>query len=516
MTVSPRGLTYNPDDPSKNFFELNLFLEDGDQNNTYKVSIEVPDLDENPPVIKSGKSQARHDVSILENQLIVYEVIAEDIEKENLDYTLYPSVKDNDLFEFESQQDGLLRFKAAPNFEYPLSINQNNTYEVLINVSDGLNETEQLLTVTVLDGNDPPTLQKTSFSLEEDYSFFSFPLDITDEDEDVVSAFIYEPTEDGNVTLLDNEVFYVPDENFNGTDKMVISLNDGKEEFYVEVHLNVIPVNDLPVAVDDFAYFYSLTRQHKQSISINVKANDHTGPDATAEKVSYQIGGVGTADVYGNYKSKNGAEISLNADDTFYYSPPLDFIGEDNFQYLLKDGNLSAIGNVKVWVAKSVSSPEWTSLYYFGTYYQDPADNSPNWIFHTDLGWVFILEPDKILDSTWMWRENLGWFWTGDKYFQWVFHDEFQQWLHWERGINSTSGWFLRDAQDEVFYEQDFVRFRLIKDINEILPNIEKLSSFVQSSNFFSRTEVVNIVLELNRYKKSTTLDKILEFDFSY
>jgi hypothetical protein len=53
-------------------------------------------------------------------------------------------------------------------------------------------------------------------------------------------------------------------------------------------------------------------------------------------------------------------------------------------------------------------------------------------------------------------------------------------------------------------------------DVIEILPDIWGLSTYVQGSTFFTRSEMVKIVQELNRYGKSTTLNKILQFDFSY
>ena len=194
----------------------------------------------------------------------------------------------------------------------------------------------------------------------------------------------------------------------------------------------------------------------------------------------------------------------------------MDLLGEDNFQYRLKDQGLSHVGNVKVWVATSASSPEWTSLYYFGTFYQDPNDFGSNWIFHTDIGWVFVDQPDKILEATWMWRESIGWFWTGDKYFKWVYHDEFKKWLHWERGINYSGGWLLRDVDENAYYEKDFIRFRVTKDINEILPDLVGLSTYLQQSEFFTKTQKTNILRELILYNSSETLNKILEFDFSY
>ena len=54
---------------------------------------------------------------------------------------------------------------------------------------------------------------------------------------------------------------------------------------------------------------------------------------------------------------------------------------------------------------------------------------------------------------------------------------------------------------------------------NEILQNnldLAGLSKFVADHEYFSRAQKATIVTELNRYKRSSTLNQILEFDFQY
>ena len=110
----------------------------------------------------------------------------------------------------------------------------------------------------------------------------------------------------------------------------------------------------------------------------------------------------------------------------------------------------------------------------------------------------------------------IGWFWTGEHYFKWIYSDTFQKWLHWEGTVNDPGGWFLRTEQDVVYYEKDILRMQVREDVIEILPDLRGVSDYVQYSSYFSRSEIVSIVLELNRFGMSSTLDKILQFDFSY
>ena len=63
----------------------------------------------------------------------------------------------------------------------------------------------------------------------------------------------------------------------------------------------------------------------------------------------------------------------------------------------LKEGNF--LGNSSGWM--------WTE--WFGYYF---ADSFP-WIFHENLGWVYIMQEHA--DNLWVYRENLGWAWTSSQ-----------------------------------------------------------------------------------------------------
>ena len=76
---------------------------------------------------------------------------------------------------------------------------------------------------------------------------------------------------------------------------------------------------------------------------------------------------------------------------------------------------------------------------------------------------MYVDQPDEILNATWMWRENLVG--SGPVINIWNVPRRVTKWLHWERGIDYTGGWFL--CNDEVFYEKDFIRLNIQKEINE-------------------------------------------------
>ena len=88
--------------------------------------------------------------------------------------------------------------------------------------------------------------------------------------------------------------------------------------------------------------------------------------------------------------------------------------------------------------------------------------------------------------------------------------------MHWEGGVQELGGWFLRDYDNTIYDEDFFVRFKIRNEIIEILPDLRGVSSYVQNSTYFKRAEMIDIVLELNRFKESSTLDDILEYQLPY
>ncbi len=54
------------------------------------------------------------------------------------------------------------------------------------------------------------------------------------------------------------------------------------------------------------------------------------------------------------------------------------------------------------------------------------------------------------------------------------------------------------------------------KRVETILPNLEELSDFIAEHEYFSADQIITIITELNRFKRSSTLNQILEFDFQY
>ena len=511
QTLNPDGFDFEDanDSNADNRYELIIDLNDSSLGQSYKVWVVIEDQDESPPYYTSGGGETFYQINVPEDRLFITQVTAEDNETTDLIYRVAKGA-DAGLFTID-ESNGSLSFVSLQNFEDPKDSNADGIFEVVVGVSDGVFETNQTIFVELEDANDPPVLLIKDFSLSEDGEIFQ-NFESFDEDGDTVRYELHTQSPHGFTTVSGAGFSYRPDADFYSFDSFRVSVSDDFSSNVQTVGLSISPVNDPPVAVDDLKYFYQEKRTFYPTLLIDVLNNDETGPDAPAEKDSYVVQLV---------SAKSANSVSVNTTLTrgvFSYKPPAGFMGEDSFQYRLLDNGLQDTATVRVWVATSADNPAWTNLMFFGAYFRDTNESSgrQNWIYHVDMGWVYVHKPDQLLGVTWMWKENVGWFWTGDKYFKWVYHQGLQQWLHWEGSINDTNDWFMRTEDEVQYYEKDFIRMRVRDEVIEILPDLSGLSKYVQKSFFFSEDEAFQIVIELNRYGKSTTLNKILQFDFSY
>lgn len=129
----------------------------------------------------------------------------------------------------------------------------------------------------------------------------------------------------GTLVLNANGTFtFEPNPNYNGTDQFVYQVcDDGTPQACDNstVYLNVLGVNDPPIAIDDI----NTTFKNTAAIG-NVLTND-SDPEGDNLTVTTQTNAATTA----------GGTVTLNADGTYTYTPPSNFVGEDTFTYEVCD-----------------------------------------------------------------------------------------------------------------------------------------------------------------------------------
>ena len=138
-----------PDYETKSSYELSVIVSDGVHEISKALNINVQNVNDIAPIISSANS-----VNVNENQINVMQVIASDVENDNLTYTL--SDFNSSLFDINTS--GYITFKDINDSDYEKS----PQYKVNVNVSDGVHTERQLLTIHLNNdvnenGNDAPS-----------------------------------------------------------------------------------------------------------------------------------------------------------------------------------------------------------------------------------------------------------------------------------------------------------------------------------------------------------------------
>ena len=141
----------NPQDHNQdNAYELVIIAFDGANSSEQNLTVEVTNLNDNTPYF------AIVAISVVENNSdTFYTSVATDLDSgDAITYRL--SGIDASAFDLNTT-DGGLRFRDSPNFENPHDANSDNSYELEINASDGVNNSSQILTVAVTNVNEAPS-----------------------------------------------------------------------------------------------------------------------------------------------------------------------------------------------------------------------------------------------------------------------------------------------------------------------------------------------------------------------
>jgi VCBS repeat-containing protein len=132
-----------------------LTVKSQDGTATTQLKVTVHGVNDAPTITDPDHGNATT-ISVAENSAAVTTVKATDVDiHDTLTYSISGGA-DKDLFQIDSAS-GALSFKAAPDYENPLSSNCDNSYSVTVKVSDGHGGTDtQTLTVNVTNVPDGP------------------------------------------------------------------------------------------------------------------------------------------------------------------------------------------------------------------------------------------------------------------------------------------------------------------------------------------------------------------------
>ena len=227
---------------------------------------------------------------------------------------------------------GQVQFHDDGSFTYRPDADYHGPDSFGYTVSDGRGGTATgTVSITVTPVNDTPVAGDDAFTVAEDGVLTGNLLgNDTDTDGDPLTATLADGPAHGTVTIdPDGSFTYTPDADFNGADEFTYTVSDGTAADTAEVTITVTPVNDTPVADDDF-----YTTAEDTPSTGNVLAND---TDADGDRLTATLA---QGPLHGT--------VTLNEDGSFTYTPATDFAGDDFFTYTASDGTVTTEPTVVV------------------------------------------------------------------------------------------------------------------------------------------------------------------------
>ncbi len=198
--------------------------------------------------------------------------------------------------------------------------NGTDTFEYTLVVTDANGDTSsETATVTVTVGAVDDVVDDTATTLED----VAVTIDVLDNDgfdptADVQITDVTAPA-NGTVSIVNNQVVYTPDADFNGDDTFDYTVTVTNPDGTTTTETATVVVTVRPVdANDDTA-----TTQEDTPVTVDVFDNDILGDPA-----------IDTAAVTAVTDPANGT-VTINGDGTVTYTPDADFNGTDTFEYTL-------------------------------------------------------------------------------------------------------------------------------------------------------------------------------------
>ena len=152
LTITSRDFESPADSGTNNTYEVVVTATDAMGNaKNQTVTITITNVNESPSITING-SGATHAISQAENTTSVITYTATDVDAGT---SLSFSISGTDAADFAiNSSSGVLTFAASPDFESPADSDVNNSYVVIVTVSDGSLTDTQTLTVTITNVNE--------------------------------------------------------------------------------------------------------------------------------------------------------------------------------------------------------------------------------------------------------------------------------------------------------------------------------------------------------------------------
>lgn len=214
---------------------------------------------------------------------------------------------------------------------------RSQTVELKVEVKDKAGNIQIVTKEVTTLNNTMPDANDDEYSIDEDKVLLmdvilnDIDVDLLSSEGDeltILSVSVLSKTNAGKVEIVNNELRYTPTKDFNGSFTFTYILQDSMgAQSEGLVTIEVVPVNDLPVALND-----SSSVLEDQSVQINVLNND-SDIDGSLKIVSTSA-------------ASNGQVLSNGS--TITYVPNANFFGKDSFTYTVSDGSLTTSASVSI------------------------------------------------------------------------------------------------------------------------------------------------------------------------
>jgi hypothetical protein len=478
-------------------YQIAISVTDGNLTVDQNFTITTTNLLDVDPEVSNLKPVALNTFFVTENNLHVVDLNASDIEGDKLTLSISGG---EDGSEFQLSQSGTLQFNNSPDFENPADADGNNTYLLDVNITDGVNSISRSIAVLVL--NATPVLTNSHFLVDEDTPTYLEPEAKNENQSLTLENNLLENPKYGRVDISNGQFLYIPNDDYVGPDSFqLLVIDDQNIRHELNATIEVLDQPDPPIAVDDIFYYLRSMGEDFNITVDDLLLNDSTAPDV-GENMMHQDPGV-----IQNYTQ--GLLTFDSASQSYTFTPALDFLGPFEFSYSIYDGDAIVSAKVSIIVESAPSLDPWRYLHKFG-YFMLMEDSYP-WIMHGQIGWVYVSEPEGERTATWMWNEDLGWFWTGKDYFPHFFAEETQMWYNWEGGIYDVNGVAIFDySQDRYLSLEAFQKARINSALTTLNDNTQALIDYIYQSDYFSSSEKNEILRELYLNGQSSTLENLI------
>ena len=318
------------DNNTDNIYQVTLEVSDANGNSSNQaLTITVTDVNEAPAIISENSASVSENTSITTT---IYTASATDPENDNLTYAL-SGTDTSDLIIDSST--GAISFINTPNYEAPTDANNDNVYQVTLQVSDDNgNSTSQALTISVTDVNEAPTITpENSVSITENTSGTVYSASATDPESDPLTYalsgtdtndFIIDPSS-GALSFANTPNYEAPtDDNTDNIYQVTLEVSDDNGNTASQaLTISVTDVNEAP----------TITSENSASITENTSGTIYSASatDPENDNITYALSGTDTSDLI--IDPSSGAISFIN---TPNYESPTDANNDNAYQVTLQ------------------------------------------------------------------------------------------------------------------------------------------------------------------------------------